>query len=57
MRRNLAGGFAILPPMRNGKQAFKPAAQPQKELDFLKPAITGGLALGILSSIPIISAM
>jgi hypothetical protein len=31
-------------------------AQPQKELDFLKPAITGGLALAILSSIPIISA-
>jgi hypothetical protein len=31
-------------------------AQPQKELDFLKPAIAGGLALAILSSIPIISA-
>ena len=30
-------------------------AQPQKELDFLKPAIAGGLALAILSSIPIIS--
>ena len=37
----------------------KPSAsnsQPQKELDFLKPAIAGGLALAILSSIPIISA-
>jgi hypothetical protein len=32
------------------------SAQPQKELDFLKPAIAGGLALAILSSIPIISA-
>ena len=31
-------------------------AEPQKELDFLKPAIAGGLALAILSSIPIISA-
>lgn len=30
-------------------------AQPQKELDFLKPAIAGGLALGILSSIPLIA--
>ena len=30
-------------------------AQPQKELDFLKPAITGGLALAILTSLPIIA--
>jgi hypothetical protein len=28
---------------------------PQGELDFLKPAITGGLALGVLSSIPIVN--
>src|SRR5688572_6595724 len=28
---------------------------PQGELDFFKPAITGGLALGVLSSIPFIN--
>jgi hypothetical protein len=28
--------------------------EPQKELDFLKPAAAGGLALGLLSSIPIL---
>jgi hypothetical protein len=28
---------------------------PQGELDFLKPAITGGLALGVLSSVPYVS--
>jgi zinc-ribbon domain len=39
------------------KPAESTPAQPDKELDFLKPAITGGLALGILSSIPIISAL
>lgn len=31
------------------------SSQPQKELDFLKPSITGGLALGILSALPIIA--
>jgi zinc-ribbon domain len=30
---------------------------PQKELDFLKPALTGGFALGLLSAIPFISAV
>jgi hypothetical protein len=30
---------------------------PEKDLDFLRPAITGGLALGVLSSIPIIGAL
>jgi len=30
-------------------------AAPQAELDFLKPAIMGGLALGVLSSIPYVS--
>jgi hypothetical protein len=29
--------------------------QPQKELDFLRPAITGGMFLGVLSSLPIIN--
>jgi len=33
------------------------AARPEGELDFLKPAVTGGLALGILSAIPLISAL
>jgi len=28
---------------------------PQRELDFLKPAITGGLALGVLSAIPLLN--
>ncbi|HET9942112.1 MAG TPA: zinc ribbon domain-containing protein [Terriglobia bacterium] len=32
-------------------------AQPEKELDFLKPAITGGLGLGVLSALPFISAL
>src|SRR5262245_36100419 len=30
---------------------------PQKELDFLKPALTGGFALGVISAIPFISAL
>ena len=47
MRRNIAGGFAILPSVRNGKQTVSVrSSAPEKELDFLKPAITGGLALG-----------
>jgi len=29
-------------------------SQPQKELDFLKPSLIGGLALGVLSAIPYI---
>lgn len=32
------------------------ASEPQGELDFLKPALAGGLALGILSALPFISA-
>ena len=32
-------------------------SQPQKELDFLKPALLGGLAMGVLSSIPFISLL
>jgi hypothetical protein len=31
------------------------SATPQGELDFLKPAITGGLALGVLSAIPLLN--
>src|SRR5215510_4771252 len=31
--------------------------QPERELDFFKPAITGGLLLGVLSSIPLLSAL
>src|SRR5688572_9003218 len=31
--------------------------QPEKELDFLKPAITGGLGMGVLSALPFISAL
>ena len=30
---------------------------PEKDLDFLRPAITGGLALGVLSSIPLIGSL
>ena len=30
---------------------------PEKDLDFLRPAITGGLALGVLSSVPIIGLL
>ena len=30
---------------------------PEKDLDFLRPSITGGLALGVLSSIPIIGGL
>jgi len=30
-------------------------SQPQRELDFLKPALLGGLAMGVLSSLPLIS--
>ena len=53
MRRNIAGEFAILPPVRNRKQTVQPRIlHRQKELDFLKPAITGGLALGVLVPIP-----
>jgi len=32
-------------------------AEPEKELDFLKPAITGGLGMGVLSALPFISAL
>jgi hypothetical protein len=32
-----------------------PPAQPQKPLNFLRPAITGGLFLGVLSTVPIIN--
>lgn len=31
--------------------------QPQKELDFLQPALAGGMLLGLLSSIPIVSVL
>ncbi len=31
------------------------SAQPQAELDFLQPALTGGMFLGLLSSLPLIS--
>lgn len=30
---------------------------PQRELDFLKPALAGGFALGVLSALPFISAL
>jgi len=33
------------------------ASQPQKELDFLKPALLGGLAMGVLSSLPLIALL
>jgi len=33
------------------------ASPPQKELDFLKPSVMGGLALGVLSAVPIVSAL
>jgi hypothetical protein len=32
-------------------------AQPQKELEFLKPSLTGGLLLGVLSALPFISGL
>src|SRR5687767_1736426 len=32
-----------------------PRTQAQPDLDFLKPALAGGLALGILSAIPIVN--
>lgn len=32
-------------------------APPERELDFLKPSITGGLFLGVLSSIPFIGSL
>jgi len=40
-----------------GTENTPPSASPvpQGELDFLRPAITGGLALGVLSSIPFIN--
>ena len=58
MRRNPAGGFAILPPMRNGKQTFTPKRllNPRRNSTFSSRRSHGGLALGILSSIPVISA-
>ena len=31
--------------------------EPQKELDFLKPSVMGGLALGVLSAIPLVSVL
>ena len=34
----------------------KRPAQPQRELDFVQPALTGGMFLGLLSSVPFISA-
>jgi uncharacterized membrane protein YeaQ/YmgE (transglycosylase-associated protein family) len=33
------------------------AAQPQGDLEFLKPALTGGLFLGVLSAIPLIGSL
>jgi hypothetical protein len=33
------------------------AAQPQGELEFLKPAVTGGLFLGVLSALPLINVL
>ena len=40
----------------NSARGNSPAGQ-EKELDFLKPAITGGLALGVLSGLPLIGAV
>jgi zinc-ribbon domain len=34
----------------------KPSAGPPPELDFVRPAITGGAFLGLLSSLPLVSA-
>ena len=33
------------------------AAQPEGELEFLKPAVTGGLFLGVLSAVPLIGGL
>lgn len=33
------------------------ASSPERELDFLKPALLGGLALGALSALPFVSAL
>ena len=39
------------------KPSERRSSVPEQDLDFLRPAITGGLALGVLSSIPLIGSL
>lgn len=47
-------GASIVPPQQEPPSTVQ--AGPQPELDFVQPALTGGMLLGVLSSIPIIQA-
>lgn len=49
-------GASIVPPQEEPPSPVPVQAGPKPELDFVQPALTGGMFLGFLSSIPFISA-
>src|SRR5204862_1102880 len=49
-------GASILPPEEEPPSPVPVQTAPKPELDFVQPALTGGMFLGFLSSIPFISA-